>query len=215
MSKQVCFVADIAGDVDDLVAIEYLHNLGRLHSVVLDGKTRCAERESFLFYSGIRTESSIKVPNILCGGAFTPIVKYLDSGGKIDNLILNGFFAGSNIVPKQHILPKFSNMLACPSYNPNLDVDSALKLVSYGNFVAVSKNVCHHPDNVTGKWHGKHNCKPTKKLHDLLMAKEGLNIIDGKDTLCEYMPVSIYRDNFKWGAMENPCSNIKISIYKK
>lgn len=106
-------------------------------------------------------------------------------------------------------------MLTCPSYNPNLDADSALKLISYGNFVAVSKNVCHHPDNVTSKWHGKHNCKPTKKLHDLLMAKEGLNIIDGKDTLCEYMPVSIYRDNFKWGAMENPCSNIKISIYKK
>ncbi len=139
MSKQVCFVADIAGDVDDLVAIEYLHNLGRLHSVVLDGKTRCAQRESFLFYSGIRIESSIKVPNILCGGAFTPIVKYLDSGGKIDNLILNGFFAGSNIVPNQHILSKFKNMLTCPSYNPNLDADSALKLISYGNFVAVSK----------------------------------------------------------------------------
>lgn len=211
----VSFVADIAGDIDDLVAIEYLWALGRLHSVVLDGKSTCNERENRLKELGIPVVNSIQTADVLCGGAFTPIVKYLDSGGKINNLILNGFFAGFNIVPKQYVLPKFANMLTCPSYNPNLDIDSALKLVSYGNFTAVSKNVCHHPNNVVGKWHGAHNCKPNKKLHDLLMVKEALSIIDGKNTLCEYRPVSIYNDGNKWGSLENPYSSIKISIYKK
>lgn len=213
--RDISYVADIAGDIDDLVAIEYLWDINRLHSVVFDGKSQCDERQSRLLDLGIPILSTIQTPNVFCGGAFSLIVKHLDACLPLKHIILNGFFAGKNIVPAAYALPKFADRLTCESYNPNLDPSAALRLISYGNFTAVSKNVCHHPDNVIGKWHGQHDCKPTKKLHDLLMVKEGLSIVDGVETMCEYAPVSIYRSGGEWGAVLNELSSIKISIYKK
>lgn len=210
---KVTYVADIQGDIDDLIAIEYLHQTGRLHSVVLDGHSDSIEREKYLESLGIKFTDEIETPIIFCGGALTKIKQYHKRGGQVDLVVLNGFFAGANLVPEEDILPKFKGRITCPSYNPNLDPAAALYVVQNLPVLAVSKNVCHHPDNVINKWHGAHNCKPTKKLHDLLMVKEGLNYLDGRPMLCEYKEVEIYRAGWDWGAVESP-GNVKISIRK-
>lgn len=215
MSLKVTYVADIAGDIDDMIAIKYLHSHNRLEAVVLDGQTRDDLREQELAKIGICLSNKIETDIVFCGGAFTKIANHHQNGGKISLVVCNGFFAGDNLVPKENRLPKFDGKLTCPSYNPNLNPKAAEYVLRHCRVLAVSKNVCHHPDNVINKWHESFDCPPNKKLHDLLMVKEGLNLIDGKPMLCEYATVYIYRNGNEWGAVESEFTDIEISIYKK
>lgn len=220
MKEKVIFLADIDGDIDDVLAIEYLHNLGRLEAVVLDGKTRNPERESGLKEKGVKFLDSIPrdTKTIFCGGALTLVAELLRGPNELDLLVMNGFFAGMNLVPAEHILPKFKNLYECRSYNPGLDPAAAEEVMRRNiKTLLVSKNVCHHPDNIAGKWHReKFDCRPDKKLHDVLMVKEGLNFIDDEESLCYYMPVDIVRGHGdKWAARLNGESNILITVGKK
>lgn len=225
MKSEIIYVADLAGDIDDLVAIKYLDDLGVLHSVVLDGASEDNERKSILEKDGIEVVDEIPrgARIIFCGGAFTPIAKYLRTNTP-DLIVANGFFAGSNIVKPENVLEKFKGMTQCPSYNPNLDWKSALEVINSGVFMLiVSKNVCHHPDNVVGKWHDEEMVKikvpAKKKLHDLLMVREGLNFINDQDMLCSYEFVNIFMDKgasgISWCSELSYYSNILISVNKK
>lgn len=232
--KKVVFLADIAGDIDDMVAIDYLHRAGRLDYVVLDSFSRHFDRECQLARQGIVVKGKFDddADVIFCGGAFTRIAEHLKAH-KIELLVANGFFAGCHIVPPEHVLPKFKDELYCRSYNPGLDWKSAFEVLGSSNlekFVAVSKNVCHHPDNVYGGWHTdeflkNYDLKPGKRLHDLLMVKEGLLILDNQELLCEYKEVvfeaSMGGEHVKFGCMEDQwhpfgqTNQRLISIFKK
>lgn len=223
MSNKIVYVADIAGDIDDLVAIKYLNSLGALDSVVLDGASQDEERKSLLERDGIEVLNEIPqgADIVFCGGAFTKIAKYLKNN-KLDLVVANGFFAGCNIVKPEYVLEKFKGITQCVSYNPNLDYRSALEVVNSGvDMLIVSKNVCHHPDNVVGGWHEAPQgikVATRKKLHDLLMVKEGLNFINNQEMLCVYESVNIFMNKgagILWRAEYNKDSNILISVNKK
>lgn len=222
MSNKIVYIADIAGDIDDLVAIKYLNSLGALDSVVLDGASQDEERKSILERDGIEVLNEIPKGTdiVFCGGAFTKIAKYLQNN-RLDLVVANGFFAGCNIVPQEYVLDKFKNLVQCVSYNPNQDYKSALEVIKSGvDMLIVAKNVCHHPDNTINNWHDPESVKikipAKKKLHDLLMVKEGLNFINNHKMFCVYESVNIYMNKgntITWSAQKNQESNILISLY--
>lgn len=63
------------------------------------------------------------------------------------NLVIQGGFAGDNIVPEADRLPKFQGRITCPTWNLNGDPESALRTFEYSHSFRsihlVSKNVCH------------------------------------------------------------------------
>jgi len=142
------FVADIDGDIDDIIAIEYLHRNDLLDCVVLDGQSRNDSLENYV--SNLPARFSYEIPLdtkiLFCGGALTKISKFIDDGGELDWLIMNGGFAGDNIVPADKQLTKFKGKTHVRTYNFNLDVVAARNVLSTNkikNIVLVSKNVCH------------------------------------------------------------------------
>lgn len=227
MKKEIVFVADIADDIDDVIAIEYLANIGLLKCVVLDGKSRDIKRENELEKIGVIFE--IEIPNdtkiLFCGGALNKISEFVKNN-KIDLLVANGGFAGTNIVKKENVLDKFKNKEKIRTYNFNMDIDATLNVISsenIKNIILVSKNVCHSELNCIDKIHNdnflkKYNLHKGKRLHDLLMVKEGVNYILGNKTNCEYLNITPICDRkvpdnmTLWGSELNDKSNIKISI---
>jgi len=225
--KKIVFVADIADDIDDVIAIEYLANVGLLNCVVLDGKSRDYNRENELKKLGVVFEKEIpKESKILfCGGALTKISEFIKTN-KIDLLVANGGFAGVNIVKKEHVLNKFKNKEKVRTYNFNMDIEASLNVIyskNIQNIILVSKNVCHSELNCIGKIHrdeflNKYNLDKGKRLHDLLMVKEGINHVLNNKNNCEYMNVipcfeRKTPDNMTiWGSEPSEKSNIKISI---
>ena len=67
----------------------------------------------------------------------------------------------------------------------------------------------------------KYNLRPDKRLHDLLMAKEGISILKEENTLCEYLPIDYVLERersdsmCRWGSKLNEDSHIKISVKLK
>lgn len=68
----------------------------------------------------------------------------------------------------------------------------------------------------------KHELDDKKRLHDLLVAKECVNLILLRDMLCEYQNVDYYIERdfeienmSKWGSNSNKNSKIKISVKLK
>jgi len=230
MKKEIIYVADIGNDIDDVIAIEYLLNIGLLKSVVLDGKSRDYERESELEKNGVIFETEIpKESKILfCGGALTKINEFIKYN-KIDLLVANGGFAGTNIVNKKNVLDKFKNKEKIRTYNFNMDIDATLNVIHSNNInqiILVSKNVCHSELNCIDKIHtdtflDKYNLNKGKRLHDLLMVKEGVNYILGNKMNCDYLNVipicerNIPNNMSIWGSEQNNKSNVKISISLK
>ena len=79
-------------------------------------------------------------------GALTQFGLPVDFG----QLVIQGGFAGDNIVPPEHRLPKFDGRTTCPTYNLNGDPKAAFKTIGFEGFrdwtrrpYMVSKNVCH------------------------------------------------------------------------
>ena len=231
------FVADIDGDIDDIIAIEYLHRNDLLDCVVLDGQSRNDSLENYV--SNLPARFSYEIPLdtkiLFCGGALTKISKFIDDGGELDWLIMNGGFAGDNIVPADKQLTKFKGKTHVRTYNFNLDVVAARNVLSTNkikNIVLVSKNVCHAQQNTTQDIHvhdkdwieEKYKLSDTKRLHDLLMVKEGIAILDNKPVLLNYAFVSLQEvepnigqdlSYTKWGSILNSTSNIRISVWYK
>lgn len=226
---KIVYVADIADDIDDLIAIDYLFNANLLDCVVLDGKNIDIPRMYHLANMGINLKDEIPkdTKTVFCGGALTKVVDYLEDN-VLDLLVIQGGFAGCNVVDPIDVLPKFKNKTRVRTYNFNLDNSSVNTVLNSGNLkdcLMVSKNVCHSKINVEGELHNdeflpKYCLRPNKCLHDLLMVKEGVAYLNNSKMLCEYKAVDLSMSldtllNPVWGSELNPDSNIKISTKYK
>ena len=116
-----------------------------------------------------------------------------------------------------------------------MDVPSTLEVLAserVKSIILVSKNVCHDYRNTTPfmhltdkDWIDEHyKLNETKRLHDLLMVKEGIAILTKQETLLNYERVSVVhhppepgKDSTytKWGSKPDPTSNVLISTYIK
>ena len=225
---EIVFVADIADDVDDAVAIEYLQRLGVLKCTVLDGKSNDAEREKRLTDLGVVITDAIPSDTkiIFCGGALTKVAEYVKTN-KLDVLVANGGYAGANVVPFKEQLDKFKNKSKIRTYNFNLDVDAALSVLSSPNIkdmLFVSKNVCHSERNTRAEFHAAdsflddYKIDGTKRLHDLLMVKEGINFLNNEKMTCKYGNANLVCDRqipdnmSRWSSVLNPYSKVQISV---
>jgi len=149
----------------------------------------------------------------------------INSVMRLFDLTKEEVIAGTNIVKAENVLHKFRNKEKIRAYNFNLDIDSALSVLSSKNInkiILVSKNVCHSELNCIGKLHKdlflfKYKLDSGKRLHDLLMVKEGVNFISGNNTICNYEQIkSICErrvpDNMSiWGSELSNTSTIFIS----
>lgn len=227
MENKIVFIADIADDIDDVIAIEYLNSTNLLDCVVLDGKSRDIKREDELKSIGVIFKEEIPVNSkiLFCGGALTKIAEFIKNN-EIELLVANGGYAGSNIVPFEKQLSKFKNRESIRTYNFNMDIDSAMNVLNSKNIkeiLLVSKNVCHDIKNTHNIIHketflDKYNLSSEKRLHDLLMVKEGVNHILNNEMICEYKNVKLKciikepNNMSTWGSYLSGYSHIKISV---
>ena len=230
MSNKIIYVAELDADVDDVIAVEYLHNLGLLESVVLDpvpvediGKQRLQMIEAM----GISTSKHLSgdCTNVFCGGQLTEIARHIKSGGTIKNLVLQGGFVGSNIVPFDKQLKKFRDKEEVRTFNFNCDVkatDFVLQTLDFeiGNIYCIGKNVCHNPINSDlTLWKAKqyrdlfkkYNVREGKLQHDMLACHEGIALLGlGKEIgitvpFCTYLMVKPFNTGLNgnktlWGS---------------
>ena len=223
--NQIVYIAELDGDIDDVVAVEYLYNLHTLKCVVCDpipSKTEILEELKKL---GI--EIHYEIPEgtdiVFCGGALTNLSRYIENH-KISILVMNGGFVGDNIVPEKDRLKKFKGKETVRTFNFDLDVKSTDKVLKsstekIGKIILVGKNVCHSKKNTpNGFWNNKeyhylfskYKVKKEKCLHDMLMCHEGLcylNLID-EEPYCEFEEVYPYNEGLngnetKWGSTKN------------
>ena len=168
---------------------------------------------------------------IVCGASLGNIGALLDRDVTIECMVIQGGFAGDNIMPPELVLEKFRGKITCPTFNLNGDVPSALKVLDSTRVVQrfyVAKNVCHgvvyeatmheyirpHKDNNAGlkllfegmdKYLEK---KPTgKAFHDPLAACIAIN-----PDICHFERVELYRERGEWGSRFTDKLNAWISI---
>ena len=226
--KKIVYLAELDGDVDDVVAVEYLHNNYVLKCVVCDPKPSTdigKNREQNLKSLGIEVYYDIpeETDIIFCGGALTNLSKFIENH-KISTLVMNGGFVGDNIVPKKDRLKKFDGKETIKTFNFNCDVESTDKVLrspteKIGKIILVGKNVCHSEKNTANDiWNdeeydflfSKYKVRKNKLLHDMLMCHEGLcllNIID-EEPYCEFEEVYPYNEGLngnrtKWGSQKD------------
>lgn len=226
---KIVYICDIAQDVDDVIAIEWLFLNNYLKYVVLDGKSNDYDRVNYLLKLGIKFENKILENEkiIFCGGSYTKIAEYVKIN-KINYLFGNGGFCGNNII--EIPLNKFKNLRECPTYNFNLDIEAINNCLTSNNInqlYFISKNVCHSNLNTYKNIHKdiflqNYQLSSKKCLHDLLMVKEGIKILKKEKTLCDFKNVDFFFLNkkeykyTKWGSILNKNSKIKITTnFKK
>lgn len=154
----------------------------------------------------------------------------------IQRWVAQGGFAGDNVVPAEHRLPKFAGRETCATYNFNGDPKAALFLLNSPKVLKrdlVSKNVCHGvvydqsmhrrtalaKDSTPGMrliYQGMeiylaHNPEG-KMLHDPLAACVALD----RD-ICIFQEVEMYRVKGEWGArlQEGTSTYIAIAVDKE
>lgn len=128
------------------------------------------------------------------------MIKVKDCFNSLDLLIVQGGYADSNVVEPKYELNKFKDKHEVRTYNFNLDIDSALYVLQkpyyrIKEFYLVSKNVCHSKANTKDNLHkdeflDKYDLKKNTLLHDLLAAKECVNILTIQGLLCDYKRVN-------------------------
>jgi hypothetical protein len=232
-AKEVVYVAELDADVDDVVAAEYLYRQGVLQEVVCDPlptSKEGKERKEQLEKLGIKV--SKKMPPVakyvFVGGALTEVSKYIINH-RIECLVMNGGFVGSNIV--RNPLKKFKGKETVRTFNFNCDVEAADKVLrsqNIENIILVGKNVCHSEKNImAGIWRdeayllNKYNVNETKRQHDMLACHEGLVFIGllNEDFYCNYQMVKPYNTGLKgnmteWGSTfdESPYRTVMAAI---
>lgn len=220
--KDIVYVADIEQDIDDLVAIEYLEKSGRLKGVVLDpnkGKeVLLSNFPNIVIYEQIK-DSGCKI--VFCGGATTKIANHL-MRFSIDLLVMNGGFVQQPL--DRECLEKFNGKSSIRTFNFNLDVNSTVNMLKSQNLkeaIFVGKNVCHSIKNT--KLHIHKNLdsvfklRDDKRLHDVLMAQEGLRYLQGDDLACEYISgipqyKSLNKSFTEWYTKEDLNSKFKLAV---
>ena len=226
MERDIVCVCEVAQDIDDLIALDFLKRSNRLKGVVLDPPPKTREdwiRVKKIKSLGIEIYKSIPYCKaIFVGGAFTSVARYL-SMNKVEYIIANGGFVGANIVPENKQLKKFKGKTHVRNFNFCLDVDSALKVLGIKNvehILLVGKNVCHDEKNTLSgiwkdeNWIREYKISETKRLHDVLAYAEGLDYIDGvKSKRLNYQPVKpeavdIAGNKTKFGSMPSDSSHI-------
>lgn len=149
----------------------------------------------------------------------------------IPRLVVQGGFAGDNIVPAEHRLSKFNGRITCPTFNLNGDVQAALDILSSDKIIQrifVSKNVCHGVkyDQTMHQWlqpyqevnpgiqlmyegmdHYLRHHKDGKAFHDPLAACVAID-----QTVCRFAEVELYREKGEWGSRVSSNPNALISI---
>lgn len=226
--NEVVYIAELDADVDDVIAAEYLHKKGALKAIVCDpmpttgdGKERKRqlERIGISFLNKIPPDARY----VFCGGVLTRLSVYLINH-KIDVLVMNGGYVGSNIAEFQ--LKKFKGKQTVRTFNFNCDVDATdrvLKSPNIGQIMLIGKNVCHSEKNtLNGVWKGekelleKYHAKSDKRQHDMLACREGLIHIGllGEDSYLRYKEVYPYNNGLK-GNMTEWGSTLGYSPYRK
>ena len=227
-NNNIVYLAELDGDIDDIIAVEYLYNNNVLKSIVCDPipNTNIGKmRENELKKLGI--EINYQIPEdtdiVFCGGALTLLAKFIENH-KISTLVMNGGFVGDNIVPKIDVLEKFVGKKTMRTFNFNYDVESTDKVLrsskeKIGEIILVGKNVCHSKKNTSeGIWNyveydylfSKYKIRKEKCLHDLLMCHEGLcllNLLDEKP-YCIFEEVYPFNNGLdgemtNWGSQRN------------
>lgn len=160
---------------------------------------------------------------IVSGAALSCVAKFLDKyDNGLDEVVVQGGFAGEGVVPEEYQLPKFKGKITCPSFNLNADVPAALKVISTNKIkqkTFVSKNVCHgviydqemherikphRNDNpglnllVDGMEYYLKNKPSGKAFHDPLAACVAID-----PSICKYAEVEFYREKGEWGSRWN------------
>lgn len=230
MNTKVVYIADIDQDIDDIVAVEYLNNLGVLQEIVLDPKPSSKEgrgRVELLKKQGIKVSENIPQGTaiVFVGGALTAVTNYLRFGGKLNLLVINGGFVGDNIVPRDNQLQKFKGKKFVRTFNFNIDVFSTAYVLKskesqVKKIVLVGKNVCHSIKNTKlGIWKKsnlipvleKYHVREDKRQHDVLMCHEGLAIsgLSPEPLFCAYEEVypttleGLKGNMTQWGSTKN------------
>lgn len=174
-----------------------------------------------------------KYPNltVITGGPLKNLKASIENYSiKLKEIVVQGGFAGDNVVAEEDRLDKFKGKITCPTFNLNGCVDGAKLVLTHdgiGKKYFVSKNVCHGVvyDN---EFHEKLRINKDKKqsntivwncmdkylqvhnygkmLHDPLAAA---CLID-RD-VCTFAEVEIFRQKGEWGSLIKPNTNIYIS----
>ena len=171
MSEKIVYVAELDADVDDVVAAEYLHSKGVLECVVMDPPPKTPvglNRKRSLEALGVKFQNDIpsNTDYVFVGGALTKVRDYIQNGGKLKALVMNGGFVGSNIAHFEDQLFKFLGKETVRTFNFNLDINATEQILRtsesvIGDIYLIGKNVCHHEKNTAnGLW--------KKECHDLL-----------------------------------------------
>lgn len=237
MDKNIVYIADLDQDIDDLIAIEYLVLNKVLEYVVLDPVPTSLigiERVNYLIELGVLFEDNLldRSEILFIGGALTKVKNALEEGKSFKLMVMNGGFVGSNIVPEDKQLNKFKDKEFVRTYNLNLDVESSEYVLNHSSIESIyliGKNVCHDERNtIKEMWKDidfikKYNIKSKKRLHDLLMVSEGLNLIKNIERNLIYKQVKIINKKesvngntfVKWGSFLSNDSNINVAVYWK
>lgn len=175
--------------------------------------------------------SSYNDLTIVCGAALGNIGNLLDKDVVINKIVIQGGFAGDNIVPEDFRLDKFKGKITCATFNLNGDVNAALKVLASTKILerrCVSKNVCHgvvydlemhkflepYKNNNLGlnlMFNGMEvylNNRPSgKAFHDPLAACVAID-----NSICDFKHVELYRERGEWGSRYSDIPNTYISV---
>lgn len=171
---------------------------------------------------------------IVTGAALTNIGNFINNSftkPSIEEIVVQGGFAGDSVVPVEYRLDKFNGKETCPTFNLGGNISAAKQVIASDVFKIkrfVSKNVCHgiiydHEMHERIKPHRYNNAglnflvegmefylkkKQGKAFHDPLAACVAIST-----DCCEFREVDIYRnDKGEWGSTLKSGTNIFISI---
>lgn len=181
-----------------------------------------------ILYESIKKHNDL---TIVCGASLGNINKLIEKDIILNNIVVQGGFAGDNIVPEELRLEKFKGKITCPTFNLNGDVKAALNVVAsnkISNKLFVSKNVCHgvvydeimhqfltpFKDKNKGlqllyngmDFYLKKNNRG-KAFHDPLAACVAID-----KNICDFKKVELYREKGEWGSRYSDNLNAEISI---
>ncbi len=236
METKVAYIADLDQDIDDVIAIEYLHKYDALAYIVCDplpiteeGKQRLSKFTSKGITIFPEIQSGTKI--VFCGGALTKVAEFIGKGEYLRALVMNGGFVGRNIIDPSEQLPKFKGKEFVKTYNFNLDIKATEKVLSssdnsIGQIFLIGKHLCHDEKNtIKDLWatdffydlKEEYKFDDGKRLHDVLACHEGLallNIIPEK-TYCSYFDLSPIKNGDTWGAAQDITRYAKYDIFRK